>query len=102
MYAVIKTGGKQYRVEVDNTVKIEKLPNAIGDKVNFDKVLLIGNGDNLEFGNPFLKGRSVEGNVVTQARSRKVKIVKFRRRKHYMKQANHRQPYTVVRIEAIN
>lgn len=101
MYAVIKTGGKQYRVSAGEIVKVEKLPEEVDGKVTFADVMLVGDGDSVEVGRPLLKGRSVEGVVVKQARSAKVRIVKFRRRKHYMKQGNHRQAYTAVKIEAI-
>lgn len=102
MYAVIKSGGKQYRVEAGAQLKLEKLTQEVGEKVTFDEVLMVGDGDKIEIGRPTLEGRTVTALVLTQGRGRKVKIVKFRRRKHYLKQGTHRQSFTAVRIEAIN
>jgi large subunit ribosomal protein L21 len=102
MYAVIQTGGKQYRVEEGTTLKIEKLELGAGDSVEFDKVLMIQSGDASNIGLPFINGAKVTATVVSQGRHKKVKILKFRRRKHHMKQMGHRQYYTEVQITGIS
>lgn len=101
MYAVIKTGGKQYRVEEGDLLKIEKLEIGTGETVKFDEVLLVADGDKVTVGQPLVKGASVTAEVVDQGRHDKIRIVKFRRRKHYRKQAGHRQWYTAVKITGI-
>jgi large subunit ribosomal protein L21 len=102
MYAVIQTGGKQYRVAEGTTLKIEKLELGTGDSVEFDKVLLVQSGDAVKVGAPFIDGGKVSATVLSQGRHKKVKIIKFRRRKHHMKQMGHRQYYTEVRITGIS
>ena len=102
MYAVIVTGGKQYRVEEGQTLKVEKLEVATGESVDIEKVLLIGNGDDVKIGTPYVAGGKVTAEVVTHGRGDKVKIVKFRRRKHSRKQAGHRQWFTEVKITGIS
>lgn len=101
MYAVIKTGGKQYKVTQGDTIRVEKLPAAEGDTVAFDNVLMIADGDKVQLGNPVIEGTTVSANVVKHGRGKKIEIIKFRRRKHYRKQAGHRQDYTEVEITAI-
>lgn len=101
MYAVIVTGGKQYRVEEGLTLKVEKLEVATGESVNIDQVLLIGNGDDVKIGAPVVEGAKVVAEVVTHGRHKKVKILKFKRRKHHMKQMGHRQWYTELKITSI-
>jgi large subunit ribosomal protein L21 len=102
MYAVIKTGGKQYRVEQGDLLKVEKIEVAPGETLSFDEVLLVADGDNVKVGQPLLDGAKVTAEVVSQGRHDKIKIVKFRRRKHYRKQQVHRQWFTEVKITAIN
>jgi large subunit ribosomal protein L21 len=102
MYAVIQTGGKQYRVEEGTYLKIEKLELGIGDSVEFDKVLMIQSDDAVKVGLPFVEGGKVTATVLSQGRHEKVKIIKFRRRKHHMKQMGHRQYYTEVQITGIS
>ncbi len=102
MYAVIQTGGKQYRVEEGTTLKIEKLELGAGDSVEFDKVLMIQSGDSVQVGLPFIEGGKVTATVMSQGRHKKVKIIKFRRRKHHMKHMGHRQYYTEVQITGIS
>ncbi len=102
MYAVIQTGGKQYRVEEGTYLKIEKLELGVGDNVEFDKVLLIQSDDAVKVGLPFIEGGKVTATVLSQGRHDKVKIIKFRRRKHHMKQQGHRQYYTEVQITGIS
>jgi large subunit ribosomal protein L21 len=102
MYAVIQTGGKQYRVEEGTTLKIEKLALGAGDSVEFDKVLMIQSGESANVGLPFINGAKVTATVLSQGRHKKVKILKFRRRKHHIKHMGHRQYYTEVRITGIS
>jgi len=102
MYAVIQTGGKQYRVAEGTTLKIEKLELGAGDSVEFDKVLMVQSGDSVKVGQPFVEGGKVTATVVSQGRHKKVRIIKFRRRKHHMKQQGHRQYYTEVQITGIS
>jgi large subunit ribosomal protein L21 len=102
MYAVIQTGGKQYRVQEGESLKIETLAAEAGQAVEFDKVLLIQSEDGIKVGKPFVEGGKVTATVTAHGRHPKVKIVKFRRRKHYMKQAGHRQNYTEVKITGIS
>ena len=101
MYAVISTGGKQYRVSKGDTIQIEKLDQNEGDTVLFDKILLISNNGKVSIGKPFLEKRKIEGVVKSQGRDDKVSIIKFHRRKHYKKQAGHRQSFTQVEITNI-
>ncbi|CCE25247.1 50S ribosomal subunit protein L21 [Methylotuvimicrobium alcaliphilum 20Z] len=102
MYAVIQTGGKQYRVEEGATLKIEKLELGTGDSVEFDKVLMVQSGDAVKVGQPYVEGGKVTATVVSQGRHKKIKIIKFRRRKHHMKQMGHRQYFTEVQITGIS
>jgi large subunit ribosomal protein L21 len=102
MYAVIKTGGKQYRVMQGETLRVEKLEADIGAAVTFDQVLLIGEGEGITVGTPLVAGASVAATVKAQGRGDKVRIIKFRRRKHHMKQMGHRQYYTEVEITSIS
>jgi large subunit ribosomal protein L21 len=101
MYAVIATGGKQYRVAAGDVVRIEKVVGEPGDAVEFDKVLLVGQGADVKVGKPFLSGGKVTGTVQKHGKGDKKVIVKFRRRKHYLRQGTHRQPYTDVKITEI-
>jgi len=101
MYAVIESGGKQHRVEEGEVLKLEKLDAATGDKVDFDKVLMVGEGESVKIGTPYVEGSKVTAEVLNQDRGDKVKIIKFSRRKHYRKQQGHRQWYTEVKITGI-
>jgi len=101
MYAVIESGGKQHRVEEGEVLRLEKLDAATGDKVDFDKVLLVGEGESVKIGTPYVKGSKVTAEVLKQAKGDKIRIIKFTRRKHYRKQQGHRQWYTEVRITGI-
>ena len=96
MYAVIKTGGKQYRVEEGDTLRVEKIEVATGESVDFDQVLLVADGDDVKVGQPLLEGAKVTAEVVEQGRHKKIKIVKFRRRKHSRKQQGHPSYIAVV------
>ncbi len=102
MYAVIQTGGKQYRVEEGTYLKIEKLELGTGDIIEFDKVLMIQSDDEVKVGLPYIEGGKVTATVLSQGRHDKIKIIKFRRRKHHMKQMGHRQYYTEVQITGIS
>ena len=102
MYAVIKSGGKQYRVSAGEQVRLEAIPAEVGAAVSFDQVLALGSGDALQLGAPFVSGASVTATVVGHGRGDKVKIFKMRRRKHSIKSQGHRQAYTEVRIDAIS
>lgn len=102
MYAVIKTGGKQYKVAPGDKLKIEQIPADIGSKVTLNEVLMIADGDNVTIGTPVVSGASVTISVIDHSRHKKVRIFKMRRRKHYQKHQGHRQNYTEVQIDAIN
>jgi large subunit ribosomal protein L21 len=102
MFAVIVSGGKQHKVVEGERLKLEKIEVETGGTVNFDKVLLISDGDAVKVGAPVLSGATVTAEVVAHGRADKVTIIKFRRRKHYMRRAGHRQWYTEVKITSIN
>ena len=102
MYAVIKTGGKQYRVSEGDTLRVEKLDSDAGETIEFDQVLAVGEGADLKIGTPFVKGGKVTATVKQQGRAKKVEIIKFRRRKHHMKRMGHRQSYTELEITGIS
>ena len=102
MYAVIKTGGKQYRVAQGDTLKVEKLEAGEGDSVEFDRVLMVGEGEDVKIGTPYVDGSRVTATVKGHGRGDKVEIIKFRRRKHHMKRAGHRQDYTELEITGIS
>ena len=101
MYAIIKTGGKQYRVTEGQTLKVESLDLEQGNQINFEEILMVGQGDNVQIGSPFLQNATVKAEVVDHGRGEKIKIIKFRRRKHHMKHMGHRQDYTKVKILSI-
>lgn len=101
MYAVIKTGGKQYKVAAGQSLKVEKLPVATGASVEFDQVLLAADGDRVMVGDPYIAGGRVLATVKDHGRGGKIEVVKFRRRKHHRKQMGHRQHYTEVEITDI-
>ncbi|HSP58517.1 MAG TPA: 50S ribosomal protein L21 [Halomonas sp.] len=102
MYAIIKSGGKQYRVQEGQTLKLEKLEIPTGESVEFDEVLLVGNDDDIKIGAPLVDGAKVAAEVVSHGRGDKVTIIKFRRRKHHMKRQGHRQWFTEVKITGIS
>ncbi|WP_269496733.1 50S ribosomal protein L21 [Castellaniella sp. S9] len=102
MYAVIKTGGKQYRVCAGQKLKIEQIPADIGQEISLDQVLSVGEGDALKIGTPFVDGATVRATVLAQGRHDKIRIFKMRRRKHYQKHQGHRQNYTEIRIDAVS
>lgn len=102
MYAVIKTGGKQYRVQEGDTLRVELLEADKGSTIEFDQVLMVGNGDDIKIGAPLVDGGKVTATVSDHGRGEKVNIIKFRRRKHHMKRQGHRQYYTEVKITGIS
>ncbi|MDR2926574.1 MAG: 50S ribosomal protein L21 [Azoarcus sp.] len=102
MYAVIKTGGKQYRVAAGEKIKVEQIPADVGSKITLDQVLMVGEGESVKIGTPVISGATVTASVLSHGRHDKVKIFKMRRRKHYQKHQGHRQNYTEIRIEAIS
>jgi large subunit ribosomal protein L21 len=102
MYAVVQTGGKQYRVSEGDTIKVEKLGAEEGASVELDKVLLVSDGDNVKVGAPYVDGGKVTATVKSHGRGNKVMIVKFKRRKHHLKRQGHRQWYTELQVTGIN
>ncbi|MDH5218491.1 MAG: 50S ribosomal protein L21 [Gammaproteobacteria bacterium] len=102
MYAVIKTGGKQYRVTEGQTLKVEKLDVDQDSNIELDEVLMVADGENVKIGAPYIDGGKVTATVVEHGRGDKVTIIKFRRRKHHRKQMGHRQHYTAIKITGIN
>lgn len=101
MYAVIESGSKQFTVKEGDKLKLEKLEGDVGSNVQFDKILLVSNGDAVQIGKPYVSGAKVTASIVSQGRHPKITIVKFRRRKHHKKQMGHRQYFTEVQIEKI-
>ncbi|MCC5793736.1 MAG: 50S ribosomal protein L21 [Chromatiales bacterium] len=102
MYAVFRTGGKQYRASPGDKLKVEKLPGAEGETILFDQVLMVGGEGEPSLGSPRLEGASVTGKVLRQDRDDKIMVIKFKRRKNYRRTRGHRQPYTLVEITGIN
>ena len=101
MFAVVKTGGKQYRVSAGENIKVESLPAEVGSEVMLDQVLMLGDGEQFTVGAPLVSGAAVKATVVSHGRGEKIKIFKMRRRKHYRKTQGHRQNFTELRIESI-
>ncbi|MCX4192223.1 50S ribosomal protein L21 [Methylophaga sp. OBS1] len=102
MYAIVATGGKQYRVKEGEKLRVEKLNAEAGDTVELDKVLLVGEGEDVKVGAPYLDGAKVTAKVAANGRGDKVKIIKFKRRKHHQKQMGHRQAFTEIEITGIS
>ena len=102
MYAILASGGKQYKVAEGEILQVESLEAEVGSNVEFDQVLMVADGENVKIGTPYLEGAKVAGEVVEQGRGEKVTILKFRRRKHYMRRAGHRQNFTAVKITKIS
>ena len=102
MYAVIKTGGKQYKVVVGEKIKLEQIAAEVGQEIVFDQVLAVGEGSELKVGTPLVAGATVKATVLAHGKHDKVKIFKMRRRKHYQKHQGHRQQFTQVQIQAVN
>ncbi len=102
MYAVIKTGGKQYRVAAGEKIKVEQIPADVGTEITLDQILMVGEGDSVKIGAPLVAGASVKATVLSQGRHAKIEIFKMRRRKHYQKHQGHRQNDTEIRIDVIS
>ncbi|HHW70774.1 MAG TPA: 50S ribosomal protein L21 [Clostridiales bacterium] len=102
MYAIIKTGGKQYRVQEGDILRIEKLKASEGETVIFDEVLAINNDEGMTIGTPYVENASVEGNVTAQGKGKKIIVYKYKPKKNYRKKQGHRQPFTEVQITKIN
>lgn len=102
MYAVIESGGKQHRVVEGEILRLEKLDSATGETIDFDKVLLVANGEDVKIGAPYVSGGKVQAEVLSHGRGDKVHIIKFKRRKHHMKQQGHRQWFTEIKITGIS
>ncbi|MBI5922171.1 MAG: 50S ribosomal protein L21 [Betaproteobacteria bacterium] len=101
MYAVIKTGGKQYRVAAGEKIKVEQIPADVGAEITLDQVLMVGEGETVKIGTPVIAGAAVTAKVIAHGRGPKIKIFKMRRRKHYQKHQGHRQNYTEIEISGI-
>jgi large subunit ribosomal protein L21 len=102
MYAVFKTGGKQYRASQGDRLRIEKLDAEVGDSVEFDQILLVGQGSDIKVGAPLVEGSKIAAKVTAQGRGKKVEVIKFKRRKNYKRHHGHRQSYTEVEITSIS
>jgi len=102
MYAVIESGGKQHRVKEGEVLQLEKIEAATGETLSFDRVLMVGAGADVKVGSPYVAGSTVNAEVLRHGRGDKIRIVKFRRRKHYKRETGHRQWFTEVRITGIN
>ncbi|MDU1010966.1 MAG: 50S ribosomal protein L21 [Finegoldia magna] len=101
MFAIIKTGGKQYKVSEGDVIKVEKIEAEAGDKIEFDQVLMVA-GDDVKVGSPVVEGAKVQAEVLDQKKDKKIIIFKFKAKKNYRKKKGHRQPYTLVKIEKID
>ena len=101
MYAVVNSGGKQYRVEEGDIFRLEKLSGNVGDAISFEKVLMFSDGETVKVGQPMLDDVAVRGRIVEQGKARKIIVFKYKKRKRYRRKQGHRQPYTAVRIERI-
>ena len=101
MYAVIKSGGKQYKVSEGDTINVERLPANAGDSIDISEVLMVSDGEKLTVGTPLVQGATVSAEVMAQGRGPKLKIIKFKRRKHYQKETGHRQAFTTLKIDKI-
>jgi len=101
MYAIMTSGGKQYRVQEGDVLRLEKLDGEVGASVSFDQVLMVSDGENVQLGRPVLEGATVHASIVEQDKAKKILVFKFKRRKGYRKTQGHRQPFTAVRIDRI-
>ena len=101
MYAVVESGGKQYRVQEGEILRVEKIPGDIGNSVTFDKVLMFSDGAKVNIGSPILEGVAVNGHIVEQGKTKKIIVFKYKKRKRYRRKQGHRQQYTAIQIDSI-
>ena len=101
MYAIMASGGKQYRVQEGDVLRLEKINGEVGTSVSFDQVMMVSDGEEVQLGRPILEGATVHASIVEQDKARKILVFKFKRRKRYRRKQGHRQPYTAVRIDRI-
>ncbi len=101
MYAVVSTGGKQYKVREGDTLRVEKLSGDVGDKVTFDNILMFSEDEEVKLGQPTLEGAAVQGHIVEQGKAKKIIVFKYKRRKRFRRKQGHRQQFTAVRIDSI-
>ena len=101
MYAIVATGGKQYKVRTGEVLRIEKIPGEVGSPVSFDQVLMVADGQDVNIGQPALKGAEVTARIIEQSKASKLIVFKYKRRKRYRRKQGHRQAYTAVKIDAI-
>ena len=101
MYAIVNTGGKQYKVSQGDVLRVEKMPGEIGSPVSFDKVLMFSDGENVNIGQPVLDNVAVKGHIMEQGKAKKIIVFKYKRRKRYRRKRGHRQPYTAIKIDSI-
>ena len=102
MYAVVNTGGKQYKVQQGEIFRVEKIPGDVGNPVTFDRVLMFSDGENVSIGQPVLENVAVEGHIVEQGKAKKILVFKYKRRKRYRRKQGHRQEFTAIQIDSIN
>jgi large subunit ribosomal protein L21 len=101
MYAIVNSGGKQYKVQKGEILRVEKIPGEIGSSVTFDRVLMFSEGENVSIGQPVLDNVAVKGHIVEQGKAKKIIVFKYKRRKRYRRRQGHRQPFTAVQIDSI-
>jgi len=101
MYAIVNTGGKQYKIHRGDVLRVEKIPGEIGNSVSFDKVLMFSDGKNVSIGRPLLDNVAVKGHIVDQGKAKKIIVFKYKRRKRYRRKQGHRQQYTAIKIDSI-
>ncbi len=101
MYAIVNTGGKQYKIQQGDVLRVEKIPGEVGSPVSFDKVLMFSDGENFNIGRPVLDNVAVKGHIVDQGKGKKIIVFKYKRRKRYRRKLGHRQQYTEIKIDSI-
>ena len=101
MYAIVNTGGKQYKIQQGDILRVEKIPGEVGSSVSFDKVLMFSDGENVSIGRPVLDNVSVKGHIIEQGKAKKIIVFKYKRRKRYRRKQGHRQQYTAIKIDSI-
>jgi len=101
MYAIVNTGGKQYKIHQGDVLRVEKIPGEIGSSVSFDKVLMFSDGKNVSIGQPLLDNVAVKGHIIEQGKAKKIIVFKYKRRKRYRRKQGHRQQYTAIKIDSI-